>query len=84
VSQIRLCLFHFTESSEDIHKKENSARLLGRVIRALSRFVKPYTDTLIQQLYNTITQENSSRLSAYGLSALGDLCDVLNSLSLSL
>jgi len=64
------------ESSEDIHKKENSARLLGRVIRSLSRFVKPYTDTLVQKLYDIITQENSSRLSAYGLAALGNLSDV--------
>jgi len=64
------------EASEDIHKKESSARLFGKVIRSLSKLVKPYTDTLVKQLLGVIRQEQSSRLSAYGLAALGDLAEV--------
>jgi FKBP12-rapamycin complex-associated protein len=64
------------EASEDIHKKESSAKLFGKVIRSLSKLVKPYTDTLVKQLLGVIRQEQSSRLSAYGLAALGDLAEV--------
>jgi FKBP12-rapamycin complex-associated protein len=64
------------EASEDVHKKESSAKLYGKVIRSLSKLVKPYTDTLVKQLLGVIKQEQSSRLSAYGLAALGDLAEV--------
>jgi FKBP12-rapamycin complex-associated protein len=77
---IRKVLLEFitasSSESDDVHKKESNSKLLGLTIRKFPRIARPYVESLIKQLVDTIRANQSPRLCAYSLLALGDLAEV--------
>lgn len=77
---IRTLLLEFIASSsadtDDLHKKESSAKLLGLTIRKFPKLAKPYIESLVKHFVSIVRANQSPRLCAYSLSALGDLAEV--------
>jgi serine/threonine-protein kinase mTOR len=77
---IRTLLLEFIAASstdtDDIHKKESSAKLLGLTIRKFPKLAKPYIESLVKHFVSIVRANQSPRLCAYSLSALGDLSEV--------
>lgn len=63
------------EFSGDSQVKEESALLLGHLIRSSQKLVEPYVDTILRALLPKL-RDSSARVATCVLSALGELARV--------